>query len=85
MITIRALLDRIRWDREYSRGTFAIGYYDRREGRIIVVPFAALRFAPDDHFTFQLTDAAGAVHTIPLHRVCAVYRDGESIWQRQHR
>jgi uncharacterized protein (UPF0248 family) len=85
MIAIRALLDRIRWDREYGRGAFAVGYYDRVEGRIIVVPFAALHFDPDDHFSFRLSDAAGALHTIPLHRVCAVYRDGECIWQRQHR
>ena len=85
MITIRALLDRIRWDREYGRGAFALGYYDRLAGRIIVVPFAAVRFDPDDHFSFLLCDAVGAAHTIPLHRVCAVYRDGELIWQRQHR
>ena len=85
MITIRVLLDRIRWDREFGRGEFALGYYDRLEGRIIVVPFAALHFDPDDHFSFQLTSASGTVHTIPLHRVCAVYRDGECLWQRARR
>lgn len=85
MKTIRTLLDRIRWDQEYGRGRFAIGYYDRLEERIIVVPFAAVHFDPDDHFSFLLTDAAGEVHTIPLHRVYAVYRDEELIWQREHR
>jgi MJ1316 RNA cyclic group end recognition domain len=27
MITIRALLNRIRWDRKYGRGEFTIGYF----------------------------------------------------------
>lgn len=84
MITIRTLLDRIRWDPEYGRGNFAVGYYDRLEEQIIVVPFGALCFDPDDHFCFQVTDAAGQAHTIPLHRVCEVYRDGERIWRREH-
>jgi uncharacterized protein (UPF0248 family) len=83
MITIRALLDRIRWDREYGRGEFAIGYFDRIEGRIIVVPLGKVQFDPDDHFSFQLADAALEPLSIPLHRVCEVYRNGELIWQRE--
>lgn len=83
MITIRALLDRIRWDPEYGRGEFAIGYYDRLEERMIRVPLAFVQFAPDDHFSFQLTDTAGEPVSVPLHRVCAVYRNGELIWHRE--
>jgi len=82
MITIRALLNRIRWDREYGRGNFAVGYFDRLEERIIVVPLGEMHFDPDDHFSFQLQDAAGEPLTIPLHRVYEVYRNGELIWHR---
>lgn len=82
MVTIRALLNRIRWDREYGRGEFAIGYFDRVAERVIVVPLAEARFDPDDRFSFQLTDAAGEPLTIPLHRVCEVYRNGELVWHR---
>lgn len=85
MITIRALLDRIRWDPDFGHADFAIGYFDRIEERIIVVPFATLGFDPDDHFSFQLTDSDGQICTIPLHRVCEVYRNGQRIWQREHR
>ena len=66
MITIRALLSRIQWDREYGRGDFALGYYDRLEERVIVVPLGEVHFDPDDHFCFQLN----------------LYRNGELIWQR---
>lgn len=83
MITIRELLNRIRWDREYGRGEFTVGYYDRVEGRIILVPLVQVRFDPDEHFSFQLTDAAGEPLSIPLHRVCEVYRNDELIWRRE--
>jgi uncharacterized protein (UPF0248 family) len=84
MITIRALLNRIRWDQAYGRGEFAIGYYDRLEGRIIVVSFAEVWFDPDDRFAMQVTTADGG-HAVPLHRVCLVYRNGELIWERKRR
>ena len=83
MITIRELLNRIRWDRDYGRGEFTVGYFDRVEERIILVPLVRVRFDPDDRFSFQLTDAAGEPLAIPLHRVCEVYRNGELIWRRE--
>ena len=83
MITIRELLNRIRWDPEYGRGEFAIGYFDRLEERIIVIPLGAVRFEPGDNFSFQLTDAAGEPLSIPLHRICEVYCNGELIWHRK--
>jgi uncharacterized protein (UPF0248 family) len=85
MITIRALFSRIRWDQAYRQGEFAIGYYDRVENRVIVVPFAAVWFDPDDRFAMQLTTADGQVHSIPLHRVCLVSRNGTLIWERKRR
>jgi len=85
MITIRALFNRIRWDRAYSQGKFAIGYYDRVEDRVIVVAFDEVWFDPDDRFAMQVATADGQVHSIPLHRVCLVYRNGELIWERKRR
>ena len=82
MITIRELLNRIRWDREFSRGEFTIGYYNRLAGGVIRVPRDQVRFDPDDRFSFQLIDAAGEPLSIPLHRVCEVYRNDELIWHR---
>lgn len=85
MIPIRELLNRIRWDPEYGQDDFAIGYYDRLEERIVVVPFGEVCFTPDDHFAIQVTDVLGQTHSVPLHRVCEVYRNGERIWRREHR
>jgi len=83
MITIRELLNRICWDPEYGRGEFAIGYFDRIEKRVVVIPLGEARFAGGDKSSFQLVDAEGEPVSIPLHRVCEVYRNGELIWNRK--
>lgn len=82
MIPIQELLHRIQWDREFARGDFMVGYFDRLLGRVVVVPLGSLRFDPHDHFSFELTDVHGNTHVIPLHRVRMVQKNGEIIWQR---
>ena len=83
MIPIQDLLNRIRWDPEFGRGQFALGYLDRIAGRLIRVPLARVEFDPQDHFSFQFTDAEGETLSIPLHRIYEVYRNGERIWHRE--
>ncbi len=84
MIPIHELLNRIRWDREFGKGDFVIGYHDRVEDRIIRVPIREIFFEPDDHFSFELIDHDNALHNIPLHRIKEVYKDGKLIWHREH-
>ena len=82
MIPIHELLNRIRWDPEFARGDFQLGYYDRAEDRIILVPFKEVSFPAESPQTFQLTDAEGQRHHIPFHRVREVYKDAQRIWHR---
>ena len=84
MIPIHELLSRIRWDREFGKGEFVIAYLDRVEERIIHVPLRELFFEPGDHFSFDLIDDGGELHSIPLHRIKEVYRDNALIWHREH-
>ncbi len=83
MIPIHQLLSRIRWDEEYGDADFVIGYYDRVEDRIVLVPLKALHFEKEDHFDFELLDDEGVTHTIPLHRIRQVFRNGELVWERK--
>jgi len=83
MIPIHELLNRIRWDEEFGKGEFVIGYHDRVDNRIIRVPLAELYFEPGDHFSFDLIDSEGELHSIPLHRIKEVYKDGVLIWHRE--
>src|SRR6516225_8620942 len=69
MIPIHELLNRIRWDPEFAKGNFELGYYDRTENRIIMVPLKEVTFPTESPSTFQLVDPEGQVHRVPLHRV----------------
>jgi uncharacterized protein (UPF0248 family) len=82
MIPIHELLNRIRFDAEFARGDFQLGYYDRAEDRIILVSLREISFPSDSPQTFQLTDAEGQNHRIPFHRVREVYKDSQRIWHR---
>ena len=83
MTPIHELLNRIKWDDEFGRAEFIIGYHDRFEEDVIRVPLKELVFDREDHFDFELIDDMGETHTIPLHRIREVYRNGRLIWQRQ--
>lgn len=84
MMPIQELLSRIRWDEAFGAANFEIGYLDRLEHRIVRVPLAEIGFAGDDSFAFEFYDRDGEAHSVPLHRIKQVYRDGELIWHREH-
>jgi uncharacterized protein (UPF0248 family) len=82
MIPIQDLLRRIQWDRAFGNAEFEIGYIDRVTGEIVRVPFQRIRFEKGARFALEATEEDGSVHTIPLHRVREVWRNGTLIWQR---
>jgi len=82
MAPIHELLNRIRWDPEFGRGRFELGYFDRVEGRVILVPFEQVIFPETDPQAFRLVDPDGGSHRVPFHRVREVYKDGHRIWHR---
>jgi uncharacterized protein (UPF0248 family) len=82
MEPIQDLLNRIRWDPEFGFARFVIGYYDRVSDTIVKIPFEHIEFEPSDHFSFEVVGEDGVVHSIPLHRVREVYRNGKLIWHR---
>jgi uncharacterized protein (UPF0248 family) len=83
MITIESLLQRIRWDPEFGRGRFTIGWFDRLQRRLVTVPLEQIRFEPGNHFSFTAVQDDGSLHEVPFHRVCEVHRDGACIWRRE--
>lgn len=82
MIPIQDLLNRIRWDRNFS-GEFMLGYYDRVDDRIVRVTLREISFPPGDHFAFEWVDESGVTHSVPYHRIREVFRNGELIWERK--
>ena len=82
MQPVQELLNRIRWDVSFGDAEFSVAYYDRVTNRLVTVPFRELCFDSDDHFSFGITDEIGAIHWVPYHRVRALYRNGDLVWQR---
>ena len=82
MQQLQELLHRIKWDVEFGKGDFAVGYYDRVVHEEILVPFVSIRLDPQQPSTFSFHDEDGVVRHIPLHRVRTVYKDGVVVWRR---
>lgn len=82
MMPIQDLLHRIQWDAEFGHAEFMIGYLDRLARAVVRVPWRRVRFAPGEHFAFDVQEEDGSAHMVPLHRVREVWRDGQLIWRR---
>ncbi len=82
MRTIREILNRIRWDERFGAGAFEIGYHDRVRNEILRVPFLNIEMRSGNAFSFELETLDGDRKSIPFHRVRAVWKDGELIWER---
>ncbi len=82
MVSIVDLLNRIRWDKEFGKGEFVIGYENHMLDRYVYVPLEEILFEEGDHFSFQLKNKMDELITIPFHRVREVLKDSEIIWQR---
>lgn len=81
MTPIHELLNRIRWDKEFARGHFEIGYLDRHLKGIQRVFLADVSFPAQRQF-FELADENGEIRRVPFHRVREVWRDDALIWKR---
>ncbi len=84
MKPVQDILNRIRWDKNLAEDDFKIGYYDRVEQQAIVVAFKEIIFPKDDHFSFDVIDQEGELHSVPYHRVKAIYQNDRLIWHREH-
>ena len=82
MIPIQDLLHRIQWDKEFGKADFEIGYFDRVTNKTVRVPFRRVHFEKGEHFALEAIEEDDSVHTVPLHRVREVWRNGALIWQR---
>ena len=84
MQPIHELIKRIQWDSDFGKGDFELGFYDRIDEKIIRIPFRDIHFLPSNHDLFYFIDNEGQEHSIPFHRIKAVYKNGERIWERKY-
>ena len=81
METIRQLLNRIHWDRDFGAGRFEIGIQDRFGDRLEFIPLEQIRMEKGNRFSFTLMREGEPV-SIPFHRIREVRKNVETIWRR---
>ena len=84
MQPIHELLNRIHWDKEFGKGEFDLWFLDHIEKELIKLSLREITFIPGDHYFFHYMDEEGEEHSVPFHRIKAVYKDGVVIWHREH-
>lgn len=78
MITIKELLDKIKWDKNERPEDYVLLYLDL--GKLKELELIKVKSADKLFMTVEKDD--GTVVEIPLHRIRMVKRRGETIWQR---
>jgi len=84
MQPIQDLLNRIHWDPAFGQGRFELAFIDHTSRQLVRLSWEAITFVPGDHYFFHYQDSDGFAHSVPLHRIKVVYKNGAPIWQRQH-
>lgn len=82
MTPIHEMLARIRWDPDFARARFTVGYWDRVAGEVLRIDLRDASRDADNPSFLDLIDAEGVVHEVPLHRVREIWRNGVLIWRR---
>ncbi len=82
MVPIQELLARIRWDPEFGRGEFVLGYLDHVNHDLRHVALRDAQPDPRNPSMLDIVDDQGRVISLPVHRIRQVLRNGEMIWQR---
>lgn len=75
-------MSRIRWDTDFGKGRFVVGYWDRVEHKVLHADLREITWDAENPAFFDLVDEEGIGHSIPFHRVREVWKDGELIWAR---
>lgn len=75
MITIKQLIDKIKWDVNLKKENFDFFYLDREEGKLFKFNFNDIKKVYNN--VLELEEK-----TIPLHRIKIVKEKGKTIWQR---
>lgn len=59
MIPVHELINRICREAVFAIGNFVIGYYDRKDEKIIQAPLRQVHLLTNDHFFLQVTNPHG--------------------------
>ena len=79
MITIKDLLNKIKWDKKENPEDYVISYYDRIVNKLVHLKFKEIQIKD----TYIILIKEDEEINIPLHRIRKVAKKGNVIWERK--
>ncbi|MFQ5620674.1 MAG: RNA repair domain-containing protein [Candidatus Nanoarchaeia archaeon] len=76
------MLDKIKWDKRHKPENVMIGYEDRVEHKMIMIPY--MRIKRIEGSFMILTNEKMREVNVPLHRIREILENDEAIWERKH-
>lgn len=78
MISIKDLINKIKWSKEEEPSDYEIGYWDNVDKKIIFIKFGEIKKIEGN---FLLLDREKETY-IPMHRIREVKKKGNIVWKR---
>ncbi len=78
MISIKNLLNKIKWSKKEDSSDYSIGYWDNVDKRIIFIKFDEIKKTEGN---FLLLDREEETY-IPMHRIREVRKKERVVWKR---
>ncbi|MBI5880946.1 DUF504 domain-containing protein [archaeon] len=79
MITIDALVNKIKWDSREKPEEYSLFYIDRITKRLVKIKYEDIKRIDEG---VLVLDRNGEETEIPLHRIREVRKKGEVVWKR---
>ncbi|MDP3765761.1 MAG: DUF504 domain-containing protein [Nanoarchaeota archaeon] len=79
MITIKILLNKIKWDERESPEQYSIFYYDRILDKLMSIPYKKIKKLEGSFMVLDNEEESN----IPLHRIKKVMKNKVVVWERK--
>jgi len=79
MITIKNLLNKIKWDKRENPNQYIIFYFDRIEKELMQIPYTKIKRLEGIFMVLNNEEETN----IPLHRIKRVMKNDIVVWERK--
>ena len=79
MISIKDLLNKIKWDKRENPNQYSIFYYDRILNKLIEIPYTKIKKLEGSFIILDNEEESN----IPLHRIKKIMKNNVVVWERK--
>lgn len=79
MLTIKSLLNKIKWDKRENPEEYSIFYFDRILNKLIQIPYNKIKRMEGSFMVLDNEEESN----VPLHRIRKVEKNNVAVWERK--